>query len=136
MKETDSILRELDRFESERLAYNEKVQRFNDSLDRYESEAKAYNERVGQYNDQLRRGLPEDERIEVGDPPVEPARPQSLTLPDRLRELSRESQRIDLVALVEKRALEALINDRPAHLIDARMREKFAGIGIEITYRP
>jgi hypothetical protein len=136
MKETDSILRELDRFESERLAYNEKVQRFNDSLDRYESEAKAYNERVGQYNDQLRRGLPEDERIEVGDPPVEPTRPESLTLPDRLRELSRESQRIDLVARVEKRALEALINDRPAHLIDARMREKFAGIGIEITYRP
>ncbi|MDF1658181.1 MAG: hypothetical protein P1U58_11260 [Verrucomicrobiales bacterium] len=135
MNETESIVKELKRFESERLAYNDSVQGFNDALDEYEAEAKVYNLRVEQYNEQLRNGFPEDERIDVGTPPGEPTRPEAPVLPERLRELSGGSQRIDLVALVEKKALSALILGRSPESIDARMQEEFSGIGIKISYR-
>ena len=135
IKDTESIAEEIDRFEARRLAYNEEVKQFNAAIDQYEAEATAYNGRVEEYNDQLRRGIAETERTNVGEPPVEPTGPELLALPDSLRELSEEGGRIDLVALVENRALATLIDDRPLHLIDARMREKFAEIGIEINYR-
>lgn len=135
MEESDHILKDLAQFEKERLAYNERVQRFNASLDDYADAAKAYNERVGKYNDQVRSGIPEPERIEVGDPPVEPTRPETLELPERLRELAQDGGRIDLVKLVEKRALTVLLRGRSPEEIDEQMRAQFAGMGIDVRYR-
>ncbi|MEM1441970.1 MAG: hypothetical protein AAGF67_06480 [Verrucomicrobiota bacterium] len=136
MSDTDQIVAEIEKFEAERIAYNEEVTRFNKAVDEYRAEAVAYNERVTTYNNQLREGVPDAELIEVGNPPAEPERPGELVMPERLRELSANGQPIDLVAFVEKRALVRLTGNRSGDVIDEEMKKAFDEIGIEINYRP
>ncbi len=132
--ETDSILTEIEQFEASRLAYNREVQRFNEAIDVFRAAAKTYNERIKTYNLQVKEGVPEGERIEVGEPPEEPAPPTTLEVPERLRKLSQGGGQINLVSLVEKRALSELLRGRNPGSIDSRMKEEFATIGLEINY--
>lgn len=136
MEETDQIVVEIEQFEEDRLTYNKEVTKFNEAIDEFEAAAVAYNERVSVYNNQLRKGVPEAELIEVGNPPEEPERPGELVMPERLRKLSAGGRQIDLVSFVEKRALSTLTADRSGEVLDDRMQRAFEEIGITISYRP
>ncbi|MEM6916363.1 MAG: hypothetical protein AAF491_07320, partial [Verrucomicrobiota bacterium] len=136
MNDAAGILEEYRNYETARLAYNEEVQHFNDSLDAYASAAKAYNRLVETYNDQLKSGVPESERVAVGEPPSEPERPEELEFPEELKDLMDESRRIDLVALVERRALDELLHGRSPYWIDESMEAAYKRIGIVIQYLP
>lgn len=136
MRDTSEILAEFTLYEKNRLAYNEEVQRFNESLEVYAKEATAYNERVERYNEQVLQGVPKASRLEVGNPPEEPARPLELQLPERLKSLTASGQRVDLVELVKSEALSTLMQGRSPGSIDEEMRDRFAEIGLKISYQP
>tara|TARA_R110000850_G_scaffold263406_1_gene392254 strand:- start:534 stop:1766 length:1233 start_codon:yes stop_codon:yes gene_type:complete len=132
-EETGLLEVEVIEFEKKRIAYNEQVKHFNQLLDQFREEAEGYNERVILYNDQVKLGLPENEIVVVGIAPTAPVPPEEFEMPEAIRK-AQSGGAIDLVGLVQGKALPALIRDRSAASIDASMREAFAGIGIEIKY--
>ncbi|MDF1826180.1 MAG: hypothetical protein P1U68_16155 [Verrucomicrobiales bacterium] len=134
MGEADLLLETMAGYEADRIAYNGKVQQFNEALDAYQLAVQSYNERVQRYNEEVRNGVPERDRLKVGSPPVEPERPERPELPSALREWAGEGSRIDLVALVQERAGSALLQGRSLSEIDLLLKNAYESIGIEIKY--
>lgn len=129
---TGKIQEDIAAYEVSRAKYNEEVTRFNKDLTEFKDIVDEYNRRVGVYNDQLKRGIPEDERIKVGEIPEEPTPPDSLEIPESLASFSNESGPIDLPAFVKERTIPVLIGDRATSQIDEAMIRAYAEIGIEI----
>ncbi|MEM9016772.1 MAG: hypothetical protein AAGC68_07140, partial [Verrucomicrobiota bacterium] len=101
LKNSGRMREDLALYEMRRLAYNEAVQEFNRALSRFRDEVAAYNERVSEHNEQARNGVPENERIVVGDPPIEPTPPKDIEIPPSL--LSLESSGVDsLTELIQR----------------------------------
>lgn len=136
LDDVDQVRQDLAAFEKKRLDYNEQVQEFNAALRKFREEAAAYNERVVQYNEQVRSGVPGPDRIEVGERPAEPVPPKQIVVPGSLESAAATGGAIDLVVLVQEKALPALLQGGESSELDRRMKEAFAEIGFEIGYGP
>jgi len=134
MDQTRQLRRDFAHYEEERRAYNEAVRRFNGRLESFREAAASYNERARRYNRQVARGVPEDERIEVGEAPEEPEPPAELEMPESV-ERAAERGPVDLVALVREEARPALVRGRAPREIDAAMKAAYERMGLELFYR-
>lgn len=135
LDETNELQRELAEFETKRLAYNEDVQKFNQELESFRKAVEQYNDRVTQYNRQLRDGVPEEGRIKVGAEPKEPVPPAELEVPESISRASNGGRTIDLLRLVQQKALPALLQNRTADQLADEMKAAYANIGIDIQFQ-
>ncbi len=122
-------------FEENRKKYNEEVDRYNNSLLAFKAEVVAYNARVNEHNRQLSAGVPESERVAVGEIPKEPTPPAELIMPDSIKAASGGAGGlINLTELVWQQSVGELTGGRSGAEIDAAMVAAFAEIGITISY--
>ena len=133
--ETNELQQEIAQFETRRLAYNEEVKRFNAELESFREAVSEYNERVTLYNRQLVDGVPETERIKVGAEPREPVPPAKLEVPESIERASRGGQTIDLLQLVQQKALPSLLQNRTPQQLSEEMKAAYSSIGIDIQFQ-
>jgi len=120
-------------FEAKRLAFNEQVGKYNASLTTFKAEVDAYNGRVDTYNNQVRSGVPEGERVKVGEEPVPPTPPTELVVPEILK--ANDGQPVDFLAKMKDAARPALFRGRGNEQLDEEVIAAFAGIGIQVAFR-
>ena len=122
-------------FEENRKKYNEEVESFNTSLLAFKNEVEAYNARVTAHNKQLADGVPEEERVKVGDIPEEPTPPGELVMPESVKAASGGvAGPINLTKLVWRQSAGELAGNRSGAELDAAVVKAFGEIGITITY--
>ena len=134
MEDTEKVKEILKSFEKEVEVYNAGIDQFNAALTKYRAEVAAYNERVTKYNEQGEAGVPEKDRIKVGEIPVEPPPPGKLDVPPEI-EAARFGGVIDLPAMVKHASLPGLLQGRKLEELDQAMKAAFADIGLQIQYK-
>lgn len=127
--------KEVDAFEKRRLAFNETVKAYNEAVTAYRAEIDAYNKRVDEFNEQLRGGVPEEERVKLGEIPQPPTPPSELEVPEMLKN-NPQTGPIDLFAVSNVKGRPALYRGRDAEALAADMKAAFATIGIELSFQP
>lgn len=125
----------LEDFERKRLVYNKDVETYNADLVTYRKEVADYNARVDQYNQQLRKGIPESQRVVVGQIPQPPTPPEKLKVPEIL-EKDHGPRVIDLYERSTVKGKPALYQDRSPEQLAAEIRDAYAKIGITVTMDP
>lgn len=124
-------------FETKRLAFNQAVEAYNAAIKQYRAEADAYNQRINQYNAEAAKGVPEAERIKVGEAPAEPSvkQPMPLEVPAILKEnaASAANGPIDILARIRDKARPALLRGRDPEEVATAMREAYAKMGIKLA---
>lgn len=120
-------------FEEKRQVYNEAIERYNAGVAAYKAAVTAYNGRVTKYNEQVRAGVPEAERVMVGEEPVPPVAPEPIEVPAILKENSNDGQPVDVLAIIQKKAKPALYRDREPAALDEAVRAAYEAMGITIS---
>ena len=133
MDDTEKVRDLLKTFQKEVEVYNAGVDRFNAALTKYRVEVAAYNDRVTKYNEQGEAGVPEKDRIKVGEVPEEPPAPEKLDVPPEI-EAARFGGVIDLAAMVKHTSLPGLLQGRELAELDQAMKAAYADIGLQIQY--
>jgi hypothetical protein len=133
MDDTEKVRDLLKTFQKEVEFYNAGVDRFNAALTKYRAEVAAYNDRVTKYNEQGEAGVPEKDRIKVGEVPEEPPAPGKLDVPPEI-EAARFGGVIDLAAMVKHASLPGLLQGRELAELDQAMKTAYADIGLQIQY--
>ncbi len=118
-------------FEETRLAYNREVDAFNAALAAFKAEVDAYNERVRTYNTQVGKGVPVDQRIEVGKAPDQPMPPKELVVPELLKK-NAGARPTDFLAKIKESALPALLRGRDGEALDEALVAAYGAMGIKV----
>jgi len=133
----DDILSEYNDFAK---AFEEKTKEYNRVADEYNLagktfnvKVKEYNERVREYEQQVADGVSAEDRIELGEKPVLPPKPEKLEVPDILKvNVGKES--IDAFAIANAWAKPALMSKRDAEEMKEDVMSAFAAIGIPVSF--
>lgn len=121
-------------FEEKRKVYNAAIESYNAAVATYKAAVAAYNGRVTQYNEQVRAGVPEPERVKVGEEPVPPVAPEPIEVPAILKENANDGQPVDVLAIIQKQAKPALYRDRDAATLDEAVRAAYEKMGIAVSF--
>ncbi len=120
-------------FEAKRREYNRRVDEYNEAGKTFQQQGRDYNERVREYNRQVADGLPEAKRVQLGEKPVMPSKPEKLELPAIL-EVDVGKGEIDVFAIANARAKPALMSERDPDGIKADVTRAYAGIGLQVSF--
>ncbi len=122
----------VNRYNAALASYNDSARHYNEELVEFRESVESYNKKVRVFNDQLRRGVPEQDLIDVGDepglPPEPPIKPE---LPRILAEHPEGGGVVDL-SRAELEARRAIYRSRDASQLWSDMERAFAGQGLQL----
>ena len=122
------------KYNSDRGAYNEDVDRYNKELADYRRKFAEANERIDDINAAIQRGIPEDRLPKQLPEPKPPTPPGELVLPAILKD--NPNGPTDVFASIHERAAKVITRDRTPEEIGEKLKQAYAGIGIDISYHP
>ncbi|MGY8642788.1 MAG: hypothetical protein ACKVJU_17040 [Verrucomicrobiales bacterium] len=117
-------------YERKRTVFNKEVTAYNDAINKFKAETTAYNNRVREFNSQLAAGLPEIQRINVGEKPVMPKAPVSPVMPSDPSKSTGGSVSNEAIAKV----MPHLLRGRTPAELTAQVTAAFAKIGVPLKY--
>ncbi|MBU6300641.1 MAG: hypothetical protein KGS60_03740 [Verrucomicrobia bacterium] len=122
----------VNRYNASLAAYNDSVRRYNQELVDFRESVESYNNKVRIFNGQLRRGVAEQDLIEVGDEPgLAPEPPLKPELPRILAERPDGGGVVDL-SRAELEARRAIYRSRNPSQLWSDMERAFAAQGLKL----
>jgi hypothetical protein len=122
----------VNRYNASLASYNDSVHRYNQELVEFRDSVESYNHKVRIFNGQLRRGVPEQDLIDVGDEPgMPPEPPMKPELPRILAERPDGGGVVDL-SRAELEARRAIYRSRNPSQLWSDLEKAFAGQGLQL----
>lgn len=117
-------------YERKRASFNKEVEAYNNAINKFKDETAAYNDRVRKFNSQVAAGLPEIQRVVVGEKPKMPTPPVAPVMPSETNEVTSGGVSNEALAKV----LPHLHPGRTLIEFSDQVAAAFAKIGVPLKY--